>query len=114
MKRINLIRRITFIYDYWVSIQSVKRVDSLYSYPLLVYLTLNKESVKSKYLNGKSMKDIVIAKANMMSKSLTRHLLRDKSKMDEAVLERYYNYCERKQDQSENEYDIEHYFGHKK
>lgn len=107
MKEIKrFLRWLIFPFEYWISKETLKRISNLYTYPLLVYLEFNKELVKTKFINGKSMTAIVLSKAEIIASSMSRHMSRAIIPPSNSVIERYEKYLEKKHNQQE----IEEYF----
>lgn len=81
---------------------TLRKTDSIYSYPMMVYLNFNKSRVYDKYKKGQSIKNQVISRANTMKVSLLRHINRDPS---DALLERYMSMME----SAETRFEIEEF-----
>ena len=102
------IRRLLFKIQYNIV---KKRLESssnnLFSYPLIVYMTFNKEELYINYLNRISVRDSVIKELNKKQKLITKKINKINKKYSTEFYNRYFKWCERQR----NIQEVKRYFG---
>ena len=100
-------RWLIFPLQYKVQMLMLRRIDHWFSYPILIYLTFERKKIRDKFINGKSMRDIIMSKVNIQIAAVKRHSIGLKARLDSEAYKRLKLYNERK----ENQRSIEEYFG---
>lgn len=107
---IKLLRFLIFPIAFKVGIITLQTIPgNLYSYPIIIYLTFQKKTVRYKYINGKSMNDIIEAKAKLISVSMIRHMKREPLEYNSELYYRYQKWCQRQINAKEIEDFIKEY-----
>lgn len=98
-----LLKTALFHIEYKIMMITMRKLqDNLFSFPMIIYLTFNKDTIRKKYLAGKSLQSQLKIKAASIARQLTREPSFE-------VLNRYYQFCEYYQEKRETGYEIDEF-----